>query len=114
MSELIVFLTFLKSIGFEAKILEILLTFFFTMTFFGVLGFVFRKPMIKFFVAIYNAMQAIPKMDASIDNLNKTLQEHIVQTDLRMSDGERQFNDLNIKISNLTARMSHLERKTNV
>lgn len=38
--------------------------------------------------------KALNKLTSTIDGLTKTLQEHIVQTDLRMQDGERSFAEL--------------------
>lgn len=52
------------------------------------------------------AKEAIVKMQKSVDTLSYTLQEHMVQTDVRMQQGEDRF-------SQLDKRLSILESKTN-
>ncbi len=101
MTELALFFGLLNKIGFGHKVVEILLTFFFTLILVLVLLWLVRKPLAKFGLAIYKAMEAVPKMEESIEKLNNTLQEHIVQTDLRMTEGENKFTHMHLEIEKL-------------
>lgn len=102
MTELIAFFGIMKALGFDmAKIMEVMVVFFMVVSFFGLMAFVFRKPLYKFFKAVYTAMEAMPKLETSVVNLNSTLQEHIVQTDLRMDEGEKKFTEIKLEIKEI-------------
>lgn len=95
---------FLKSAGFSFhEILKMLVIVGMNFAFIGSIIFCIRKPLIEFFKTMYEAMRAIPRMDKSIEDLNKTLQEHIIQTDLRMTEGDEKFKRLEEVIKDIKA-----------
>lgn len=97
-------IVFLKSIGFNfQEILKMIVLVGMNFVFICFILFWIRKPLIKFFTTMYEAMRAIPRMDKSIEELNKTLQEHIIQTDLRMTEGDERFRKLEEIIKEIKA-----------
>ncbi len=53
------------------------------------------------------AKDAIVKMQKSVDTLSHTLQEHMVQTDVRMQQGEDRFSQLDKRLSILESKTNH-------
>lgn len=96
MTEITTFIAILKSLGIDSgRIIEglfILITALITML---LLSKKYVWPLLKQFVVGFNEMKL------SVTELNKTLQEHIVQTDLRIQAGEAQFADIKKEIERL-------------
>ncbi len=100
----ITLVSFMSSLGFTfAEILKMFVLIGFTFAFILLLLWRIRKPMIALYGNIMAAMSSIPEMKNSIDKLNGSLQEHIVQTDLRMSEGEERFKNIGFEIEKLKA-----------
>lgn len=77
--------TFMSAIGFTfTEILKMLVLVGLNFVFIGIIIWRFKGQVIDFFQTVLTAMKSIPE-------LNKTLQEHIIQTDLRMDQGEERF-----------------------
>lgn len=74
--------------GLGHKIIDVVTVFTLVWTMIFIFMYIFRKPIIKFGSAVYNAFVAIPAMQKSVQELNKSLQEHIIQTDLRFDGVE--------------------------
>ena len=94
--------TFLRGVGFTfTQILEMIILVGMNFVFILLLVWRFRAPITEFFKTMNAAMDSIPKMQESISSLNKTLQEHIIQTDLRMEMGDERFVKLEQRIAEL-------------
>lgn len=96
--------SFMSSLGFTfAEILKMLVLVGFTFVFQGILIWRIRKPIIALYHNIMTATRAMPELKTSVDKFNGSLQEHIVQTDLRMSEGEDRFRKNEFEIEKLKA-----------
>ena len=96
--------SFMSSLGFTfAEILKMLVLVGFTFVFQGILIWRIRKPIVALYHNIMTAMTTMPELKTSVDKLNGSLQEHIVQTDLRMSEGEERFKNIGFEIEKLKA-----------
>ena len=96
--------SFMSSLGFTfAEILKMLVLVGLTFVFQGILIWRIRKPIIALYHNIMRATIAMPELKTSVDKLNGSLQEHMVQTDLRMSEGEDRFRKNEIEIEKLKA-----------
>ena len=94
--------SFMANVGFSAaEIFKMLLLVFMNFAFIGLLVFRGRKPLITLFSKLTAALDSVPKMEASIDRLNSTLQEHIVQTDLRITEGDERYLKVEAEIKKL-------------
>ena len=104
--EAVAIITVLKSLGIDAgRIIEGLFIFF---TAFGFTLYISWKhvwPMFRKFI------ETMDELKSSVTDLNKTLQEHIVQTDLRLQEGTENFESLAIQIKELNMRLNALESK---
>ena len=99
-------ITFLKSIGIDAgRIIEGLFIFFTAFSFMLYVSWKHVWPMLKKFI------ETMDELKSSVTDLNKTLQEHIVQTDLRLQEGTENFESLRAQITELTKRITALESK---
>lgn len=98
--------TFLKSVGIDAgRIIEGLFVFFTAFSFMMFVAWKHVWPMLKKFI------ETMDELKSSVTDLNKTLQEHIVQTDLRLQEGTENFESLRTQITELTKRITALESK---
>lgn len=99
-------ITFLKTIGIDAgRIVEGLFIFFTAFSFTLYISWKHVWPMLKKFI------ETMDELKTSVTDLNKTLQEHIVQTDLRLQEGTENFEILKNKINELTLRIIAIESK---
>jgi predicted PurR-regulated permease PerM len=99
-------ITFLKTIGIDAgRIVEGLFIFFTAFSFMLYVSWRHVWPMFKKFI------ETMDELKTSVTDLNKTLQEHIVQTDLRLQEGTENFEILKRKIDELTKRIIAIESK---
>ena len=102
----IAFTSFMKGLGFStAEIFKMLLLVGCNLIFVGIIVWRIREPLFKFYQAVMTAMESIPQMQKSIADLNNTMQEHIVQTDLRMTTGDERFGKIEIEIQKLKAQV---------
>ena len=91
----IAFTTFMTTLGFTfAEIIKMLLLVMFSFVFQGFIFRRLRKPIFNLYQAMMNAMQSVPKLETSVAELNKTMQEHMIQTDLRIDMVEESISDL--------------------
>ena len=98
----IAFTSFMKGLGFStAEILKMLILVWCNFIFIGIVVWRIREPLFKFYQAVMTAMESIPQMQKSIADLNKTMQEHIVQTDLRMTTGDERFGKIENEIKEI-------------
>lgn len=98
--------TFLKSVGIDAgRIIEGLFVFFTAFSFMLYISWKHVWPMFKKFI------ETMDELKTSVTDLNKTLQEHIVQTDLRLQEGTENFENLKCQITEMTKRITALESK---
>lgn len=104
--EIVAVIAVLKSLGIDAgRIIEGLFIFF---TAFGFTLYISWKhvwPMFRKFI------DTMDELKSSVTDLNKTLQEHIVQTDLRLQEGTENFESLSKQICELNMRLNALESK---
>lgn len=99
-------IAFLKSVGIDAgRIIEGLFVFFTAFSFMMFVSWKHVWPMLKKFI------ETMDELKSSVTDLNKTLQEHIVQTDLRLQEGTENFESLRTQITELTKRITALESK---
>lgn len=100
------FTAFMKGLGFSfSEILKMIVLVGCNFVFIGIIVWRARTPLAEFYKAIMTAMKSIPEMQKSIADLNKTMQEHIVQTDLRMTTGDERFGNIEIEIQKLKAQV---------
>lgn len=98
--------TFLKALDIDAgRIIEGLFVFFTAFSFMLYVSWRHVWPMMKKFI------ETMDELKSSVTDLNKTLQEHIVQTDLRLQEGTENFESLSLQITELTKRIIALESK---
>ncbi len=98
--------TFLKSVGIDTgRIIEGLFVFFTAFSFMLYISWKYVWPMFKKFI------ETMDELKTSVTDLNKTLQEHIVQTDLRLQEGTENFENLKCQITEMTKRITALESK---
>lgn len=98
--------TFLKSVGIDTgRIIEGLFVFFTAFSFMLYISWKYVWPMFKKFI------ETMDELKTSVTDLNKTLQEHIVQTDLRLQEGTENFENLKCQITEMTKRIAALENK---
>lgn len=98
--------TFLKSVGIDTgRIIEGLFVFFTAFSFMLYISWKYVWPMLKKFI------DTMDELKTSVTDLNKTLQEHIVQTDLRLQEGTENFENLKFQIIEMTKRITALESK---
>lgn len=96
--------SFMKGVGFSfSEIMKMLALVGFSFVFQGFILWRIREPLIELFQTIMTAMKSIPEMQKSIADLNKTMQEHIVQTDLRMTTGDERFGKIENEIEAIKA-----------
>ena len=101
-------ITFLKLLNIDAgRIIEGLFIFFTAFSFMMFISWKYVWPMFKKFI------ETMDELKSSVTDLNKTLQEHIVQTDLRLQEGTENFESLGAQIAELTKRIHALEHKEN-
>lgn len=94
--------TFMTSIGFTfAEVLKMLTLVALNFVFMGALTWRARKPIKELYILVTDAMRSVPAMQVSISELNKTMQEHIIQTDLRIDSVEENLSDLKKSISDI-------------
>lgn len=97
--------SFMSSLGFTfLQILEMLVLVGMNFIFMGFLLWRVKNPIVALYGSVMTAMNAIPRLETSVKDLNKTLQEHIVQTDLRMEMGEERFSKLEDRITKLESK----------
>ncbi len=102
----IAFTSFMKGIGFStAEIFKMLLLVGCNFVFIGIFIWRIREPLFKFYQTVMTAMESIPQMQKSIADLNNTMQEHIVQTDLRMTTGDERFGKIENEIKEIKAQV---------
>lgn len=93
---------FMTSVGFTmAEIMKMLVLVGINFVFLGVLVWRLRKPIIELYTSIMEAMKSIPEMKTSMKEMNATVQEHIVQTGLRMESGDERFLKIESRLLNL-------------
>lgn len=93
--------TFMTSVGFTfAEILKMLVLVGFSFLFQGVVIWRIRKPMIALYTSAMEAMNSVPKLETSVADLNKTMQEHMIQTELRIDSVVEDLSDLKKRMSN--------------
>ena len=98
--------TFLKSVGIDTgRIIEGLFVFFTAFSFMLYISWKYVWPMFKKFI------ETMDELKTSVTDLNKTLQEHIVQTDLRLQEGTENFENLKFQITEMAKRITALESK---
>ena len=96
MTEITALIGVLKALGIDTgRIVESLFVLFAALVVLLLVSKKYIWPILKEFVTGFNEMKV------SVSELNKTLQEHIVQTDLRMQAGEAQFADIKKEIERL-------------
>ena len=96
---------FMKAVGFTFhQVLEMLVLVGLNFVVIGIIVWRLRKPIVELYKAIMSAMMSIPEMQKSISDLNHTMQEHIVQTDLRMHQGETRFEEINKRLDRLESK----------
>lgn len=78
----------LRDSGLGHKIVDVITVFTLVWVMIFIFMYIFRKPIFKFGSAVYKAFVAIPEMQKSVQELTRSLQEHIMQTDLRFDDVE--------------------------
>lgn len=106
MMEATTIIALLKSLGIDAgRIIEGLFIFFTAFSFMMFVSWKHVWPMLKKFI------ETMDELKSSVTDLNKTLQEHIVQTDLRLQEGTENFESLSKQISELNMRLNALESK---
>ena len=106
MIEATTIIALLKSLGIDAgRIIEGLFIFFTAFSFMMFVSWKHVWPMLKKFI------ETMDELKSSVTDLNKTLQEHIVQTDLRLQEGTENFESLRTQITELTKRITALESK---
>lgn len=106
MIEATTIIALLKSLGIDAgRIIEGLFIFFTAFSFMMFVSWKHVWPMLKKFI------ETMDELKSSVTDLNKTLQEHIVQTDLRLQEGTENFESLKNQITELTKRITALESK---
>lgn len=94
--------SFMSTVGFTfAEILKMLVLVGFNFVFVGVVLWRARKPIKALYDKFMTTLDSVPKMEQSITSLNNTLQEHIIQTDLRMDQGEERFKKMETDIQEL-------------
>lgn len=104
--------SFMTSIGFSAaEIFKMLLIVVMNFVFIAIVTWRVRRPLISFFRKLNTALESVPEMRSSMDRLNSTLQEHIVQTDLRMTEGDERFKRMEHELSYLKQRVDGIDRK---
>lgn len=105
-AEVTTFVAFLKAFGVDTgRLIESLFIVMIVLS--AVLYWISKKawPHIKKF------LETMDDVKVSIKDLNSTLQEHIIQTDLRLQEGTENFEALRSDIDKLNKRLSKLETK---
>lgn len=98
--------TFMATAGFTiGEILKMLVLVGINFVFIGALMWKFKRPIIEFFTTVMSAMRSMPEMQKSIDTLNKTMQEHIMQTSLKLDTGDERFDNHEKRIAKLESRV---------
>lgn len=95
-------IAFMTQIGFTAaEIFKMILLVVFCFVLQAMLYWKLRKPAKALYDKFMTTLDSVPKMEQSITSLNNTLQEHIIQTDLRMDQGEERFKKMETDIQEL-------------
>ena len=106
-TDITAFLTVLQSFGIEVgKIIESIIVLFVSIVFVAWMSKKYVWPKVSsFFDSIINQVSELKDsmsgMKDSVIDLNKTLQEHIVQTDLRMDAGEKEFQEIKTELQKI-------------
>ena len=74
-----------------------------------VTGFILYLSMKYLWPFLKKCLETFEALQTSVTDLNKTLQEHIVQTDLRLQECADKFNKITHSIEDLKTRVSILE-----
>lgn len=105
-AEVTTFVAVMKTLGIETgRVIESLFVVFVVLCFVLYLVSKYAWPKFKDFLS------NIDQMKTSVSDLNKSLQEHIVQTDLRLQEGTENFDLLRQDIKKINNRLNQLEKK---